>query len=269
MAQTSKLETFLRTHHLSDDEAVTLLKGTKEKPSSLKPLVLGGKKHDILMISDTHCGHKCYNPKIMDHAAKVAQECDYVVHIGDIIEGHYESRRPGHVFELTHIGADAQTKYAAEELKKLGKPLYFITGNHCKTVLKIAGVDIGERLQELVPNSHHLGVQSGSLEFAHGRKLELVHPDGGISYALSYKPQKMIEAYEGGTKPDVLAIGNYHKTGYFMYRNVHAFLAGTLEHQTPFMKNLGIAAHVGFWKLSFTATKNGINAMTPTWYPVM
>jgi hypothetical protein len=35
------------------------------------------------------------------------------------------------------------------------------------------------------------------------------------------------------------------------------------------MKNMGIAAHVGFWKLEFTATKKGINSMTPTYYPVM
>jgi len=64
----------------------------------------------------------------------------------------------------------------------------------------------------------------------------------------SYRPQKITESLEGGTKPDMLAIGHYHKAELIpSYRNVAVLQAGTFERQTPFMARQGLAAHVGGW----------------------
>jgi hypothetical protein len=76
----------------------------------------------------------------------------------------------------------------------------------------------------------------------------LIHPGGGTSYALSYRAQKIVESLEGGTKPDLLAIGHYHKADMIpSYRNVCAIQTGTFERQTPFMARGGLSAHVGGW----------------------
>jgi hypothetical protein len=65
---------------------------------------------------------------------------------------------------------------------------------------------------------------------------------------MSYKVQKRIEAMSGGEKPNVLAIGHYHKAEYIPeYRNVHAFQTGCLQAQTPFMRGKGISAMIGGW----------------------
>jgi hypothetical protein len=87
------------------------------------------------------------------------------------------------------------------------------------------------------------------------------------SYALSYKPQKIIESLEGGTKPELLTIHHFHKAEYLFYRNVHAFQGATLERQTPFMKNNGLAAHCGYWKIRMKVNPKGITEITPTYFP--
>jgi DNA polymerase II small subunit/DNA polymerase delta subunit B len=58
---------------------------------------------------------------------------------------------------------------------------------------------------------------------------------------------KMIEAMQGGDKPNILAVGHYHKIEYISYRNVHAFQTGTFQAQTPWMRGKGIAAMMGGW----------------------
>lgn len=257
----------LTKYKVSPKELEMLLKH-KDGPRHVdKPYKLGGRKISMLAITDSHCGHQAYDPRVMDLAAKVAKTCDFAIHAGDIVEGHYEHKRPGHVFELTHVGGDAQVNYAASELRKLQIPLYFIAGNHCNTFMKIAGFDIGKRLEELIPKSTYLGMQHGTLEFDYGKRLQLIHPDGGSSYAISYKTQKIIDAMEGGSKPEILVIGNFHKAEYLFYRNIHAVQGGCLERQTPFMKNLGLAAHVGFWKFDITLNKKGITSFRPTFFP--
>jgi hypothetical protein len=57
----------------------------------------------------------------------------------------------------------------------------------------------------------------------------------------------MVEAMSGGEKPNILAVGHYHKAEYFPYRNVHCFQTGCFQAQTPFMRGKGIAAFMGGW----------------------
>jgi predicted phosphodiesterase len=73
----------------------------------------------------------------------------------------------------------------------------------------------------------------------------------------SYKPQKIVESLSGGTKPDILAIGHFHKAEYLFYRNVHILQAGTMQNQTPFMQTKGLSAHVSGWMLDLFAKKDG------------
>jgi hypothetical protein len=61
---------------------------------------------------------------------------------------------------------------------------------------------------------------------------------------------------EGGTKPNLLGIGHFHKAEFLpSYRNIAVFQAGTFEKQTPFMARKGLAAHVGGWVISVTVGK--------------
>lgn len=266
------MEIYEQLSRYSPEEVKQLLKQLKKPAVVERPVLkLGSRNAKALIISDTHIGNKCYLSEGLDLAARVAKnrKVDFVLHCGDICDGFY-TNRPGHAFELTHIGADDQVNYAVKELSKFEMPLYFITGNHTRnTFFKNAGYEVGYALEDKIENATYLGNGNGTVQLESGVKIELLHPDGGSAYAISYKPQKWAESIAGGTKPDLAFIGHFHKAEYLFYRNIHIFQAGCLESQTPFMKGKGLAAHTGFWLVTLNTNKDGsIRRITPEFYPM-
>jgi hypothetical protein len=75
--------------------------------------------------------------------------------------------------------------------------------------------------------------------------LSVIHPGGGSAYAISYAPQKIVEALDGGEKPAVMLVGHYHKMEAANIRNVWVLQTGCTQDQTPFMRKKKLAAHVG------------------------
>jgi len=117
-------------------------------------------------------------------------------------------------------------------------------------------VPVGKMIEQALPVYEFLGEEQARVQFETPNgpwTLGLAHPGGGSAYALSYKPQKIIESLEGGTKPNMLAIGHFHKAEMMpSYRNVAGVQAGTFQRQTPFMVRGGLAAHVGGWIIEVT-----------------
>jgi predicted phosphodiesterase len=75
--------------------------------------------------------------------------------------------------------------------------------------------------------------------------MKLMHGGGGSSYAVSYRPQKIVESLQGGEKPNILLLGHYHKQFYAPVRNVHVLLPGCTTDQSVFLRKQSIEAHVG------------------------
>lgn len=259
----------IKEKHLTPLEIKSLLSGEKQA-SVGKEYSIGKTKIIFGVIADGHIGNKFYDSALMDHAAKMFNEkkVDFVIHGGDICEGHYESKRQGSIFELEHVGGDEQIKRAVKELGKIKQPIYAITGNHeTNTFYKMSGFDIGKQLSEKLPNFKYLGQGRGIIKLPNNKKIEVLHPDGGSSYAISYRSQKIAESLEGGTKPEVLLIAHYHKAEYLFYRNIHIIQTGCLEGQTDFMRNKHLSAHKGFWIVEMNLDKKGVTNISPTFYP--
>lgn len=167
---------------------------------------------------------------------------------GDLLDGHKVYK--GQEFELRDLGFEKQmesvVKNSPDEVNT-----FFITGNHDASFKNAAGVPVGSCIGERVQRYKFLGEEQARVRWQTPNgdfDLMLIHPGGGSSYALSYRPQKIVESLEGGTKPDMLAIGHYHKAEFMpSYRNVAVLQAGTFQRQTPFMARQGLAAHVGGW----------------------
>jgi predicted phosphodiesterase len=260
----------IRKSNLTPNEINSLFKSDKPLINSGKNYNHKGKGVYFGVIGDTHMGHQCYDANLMKHAIDTfnKEKVDFVIHAGDILEGHYENKRAGSVFELTHIGGDSQVDLAVKELSQIKKPLYFITGNHeTNTFLKMSGFDIGKQIEDKIPNAHYLGNAKGRIQLPYGQSIEVLHPDGGSSYAVSYRSQKIAESLEGGTKPSILLIGHFHKAEYLFYRNIHIFQTGTLQSQTDFMRNKHLSAHKGFWLVKAKATPKGISEISPKFIP--
>lgn len=179
-----------------------------------------------------------------------------IYHTGDIDEG--EQMRAGHQYECYTQGADDHVKEIVRVYpRREGITTHFITGNHDASIIKRCGYDIGYPIAAQRDDMKYLGQSSAMINLTPNCILELRHPIDGTAYALSYKIQKMIESISGGEKPNILAVGHYHKAEYLFYRNVHAFQTASFQSQTPWMKGKGIAAAVGGWIVEIKVEDDG------------
>ena len=190
-----------------------------------------------------------------------------VYHTGDLTDGL--KMRTGHEYELYEISADdMRDDVVANYPKKDGITTYFITGNHDASIYKHVGYDIGQAIANLRPDMVYLGRDCAVVNLTPHCTLELRHPWDGTAYALSYKIQKMIEAMESDSKPNILAVGHYHKAEYLFYRNVHALQTGCFQSQTPFTRGKGISIHIGGWLVTITVDEEGhIQRFAPEFIP--
>lgn len=209
--------------------------------------------HKIAVSSDWHIGSLCTNiPAISafyDYAESLGITDHYVA--GDLLEGDKVYR--GQQYELADVGLARQVKSLEQLCDSLPESsrTFFITGNHDDSFSKQIGMDVGQYIQDRCRGMIYIGAETGLIEIelpTRPFRIAMLHPDGGTAYALSYKMQRIIEAWEGGSKPHLYVIGHFHKA-FFMprYRNVKGFEAGTFQRQTRFMARRGLAAHVGGW----------------------
>ena len=221
------------------------------------------------IMGDTQIGSKytqlTHLHKFYDICAK--EGIKDVYHTGDITDGL--KMRVGHEYELYEVSADEMRDDVVKNYpKRDGITTHFITGNHDASIYKHVGYDIGAAIARDRSDMNYLGRDCAVVNLTPNCTLELRHPWDGTAYALSYKPQKMIEAMESDSKPNILAIGHYHKAEYLFYRNVHCFQTGCFQGQTPFTRGKGISVHIGGWLVTIHVDENGyIQRITPEFVP--
>ena len=179
-----------------------------------------------------------------------------VYHTGDMDEG--EQMRPGHQYENYTQGVDDHIDEIVKVYpKRKGITTHFITGNHDTSIFKRVGFDIGSVIAGRRDDMKYLGRDRAIIQITPNCEMELRHPWDGTAYALSYKMQKMIEAIGADEKPNILAVGHYHKIEYMFYRNVHAFQTGCFQGPTPFTVGKGISVHLGGWIIEINVDEKG------------
>ena len=226
-----------------------------------------GEEFRALFVTDTHWGAKHSPTQYWELALEEAYKngCTHIFHGGDMIEGM--SNRPDHVYSLSHIGFSAQMDLAQEMLEMTELPIFIVSGNHDLWALKSGGLKAVEDVAKRLSHVTFLGDDIGTAVI-NGTNWMLHHgQDGGGSYAISYRPQKIVEAFSGGEKPHVLMTGHDHKHGYFQIRNVHCILGGALCRQSSWMRATRKANFDGFWILKAGIADKQIKWMENRWYP--
>lgn len=190
-----------------------------------------------------------------------------VYHTGDLTDGL--KMRVGHEYELYEVSADDMRNDVVKNYpQRDGITTHFITGNHDASIYKQVGYDIGQAIANARLDMNYLGRDCATINLTPNCTLELRHPWDGTAYALSYKLQKMIEAMESDSKPNILAVGHYHKAEYIFYRNVHALQTACFQGQTPFTRGKGISVHIGGWIVTIHVDENGtIKRFSPEFIP--
>lgn len=190
-----------------------------------------------------------------------------VYHTGDITDGL--KMRAGHEYELYVTSADEMLDDVVKNYpKRKGITTHFITGNHDASLYKHVGYDIGRDISKDRSDMVYLGRDCAVVNLTPNCTLELRHPWDGTAYAISYKIQKMIEAMEADSKPNILAVGHYHKAEWIFYRNVHALQTACFQSQTPFTRGKGISVWMGGYIVTVRVDKDGhIQGFAPEFVP--
>ena len=221
------------------------------------------------LMGDTQLGSKYAQITQLHKYYDICEQLEIanVYHTGDITDGL--KMRPGHEYELYCTSADELKDDVIKNYPKInGITTHFITGNHDASLYKHVGYDIGSAISNERTDMKYLGRDCAVVHLTPNCTLELRHPWDGTAYAISYKPQKMIEAMESDSKPNILGIGHYHKAEYIFYRNVHCFQTGCFQGQTPFTRGKGISVHLGGWILTVYVDENGyIQRIVPEFIP--
>lgn len=250
-------------------ELQAIAKGARLTPGYAKVPLIDFDGDEVIFgyMSDTHMGSKYFKEEYFFQALDEfrKENCEYIVHTGDLVEGM--SNRPGHVYELTHIGYHEQKSYAMEMLSQWDEKWYCIDGNHDRWFEKSSGALIVKDISGSLLNVEFVGHDEGDISLKGNAVCKLWHGEDSSSYAVSYRLQKLAEGFTGGEKPHLLLCGHTHKQGYFFERNIHIVSGGSLCVQSNWMRRKRLANHTGFWIIKLIINKNGIAKCTPTWYP--
>lgn len=260
---------------MSDDSVSASLKQRPvETPARVE---WSGDTLRFCQVSDTHLGSKYEQ---LGPLNAVYDECEargipLVLHPGDWVDG--ENMYRGHVYEIHTHGADEQRKYTiAKYPQRKGIVTKGVGGNHDASFLKTAGYDIVQAIAKERADLEYLGPIGRMVDLeCKSRKrqvyrVHLMHPRGGVPYAKTYRIQKIVEGYEGGSKPDMLLAGHLHFQAHTFIRNVHAFQVPCFQRQTPFLKELGLEPVVGAYFFEVEFSKTGevgrLRQELVTWY---
>lgn len=219
------------------------------------------------LIGDTHFNSKYVQLTYLNdfYNQCAAQEITDVYHVGDIDEG--EMMRPGHAYENYRQGADDHILEIVKNYPyRKGITTHFITGNHDASFRKSCGLDIGKQIATKRSDMNYLGRDVANINITDKITMQLRHPWSGSAYALSYRPQKIVESMEAACldKPDILCIGHYHKIEYLFYHGVHVFQTGCFQSATPFTTGKGISVSMGGWIVTVeTDSEGNLKAITP------
>lgn len=212
------------------------------------------------LIADTHIGSLYQRVDALRayYAHCEGEGVETILHAGDVIDGWRVYK--GQEFELIPNARSWQEQrdmFADLAPRSKHITTYFITGNHDQSFKKLVGLAVGDELQRARPDWKCLGQDAATIVLKTrgglNYKAMLLHPNGGVAYALSYRLQKIIESVSGGQKPNLISVGHYHKSLHVPgYRNVEGFYPGTFQSQTPLMIQQSSIAQIGGWIITIT-----------------
>jgi predicted phosphodiesterase len=239
-------------------------------PKQLERILIAKKSIDIkpfnIQIGETYTfgamadNHSCSSEERLEalhtyyHEAK-KRGVEDVYNAGDVLAGQGVYR--GQEYELHTFGADNQVSYLVKNYpRERGITTHFVTGNHDYAFYKQIGLDVGIMIAERRDDMNYLGPFQGDVMYKGIPLIRVVHPDGGMAYALSYRMQKYVEQISSGKKPRIIISGHQHTAVYFLYRNIHVVQAGAFEGQTKLILRKGINPSIGGWIITIKLAKD-------------
>ena len=225
------------------------------------------------IVSDTHAGSIKEQLTNLNLAYDIfhAHGISEVYNAGDMTAGIKMYK--GQEFEVHQHGADKQRDWTIKNYpQRKGIKTYAIAGNHDGSFLKEAGYDIVRAICKDREDLVYCGFCFGQIALENGLRIELLHPDGGVPYAQSYRSQKINEARGRGEDiPHITLYGHMHISLFNPYLDVYDIMCGCFEGQTTYEKRKGLLPQIGCWIIEVTTKQiNGkpeITRIYQEWIP--
>lgn len=228
-----------------------------------------GTKIKFGVVSDTHIGSKTHNREALETAydIMVDEGIRVVYHVGDFVDGygiyrHQARSLYAHTFdEQVELCAEIYPKRDSIITKGIG-------GNHdLEGEFGKMAADPVRAICNQRDDIEYLGPYSAWIELPNGAYIHMLHPMGGAGYAISYRAQKLAEAYEAGKKPAMLFIGHWHRQGNFKHREIATFLVGAFQNANDYSVRIGGGPpNVGFHIIEATLADDGsLVRIKPEW----
>lgn len=208
------------------------------------------------LISDTHYGNKmCAKDEIgefMDKAKDDWAEC--FIHCWDLVD--WDNVYTGQIYELDKLWFDAQLQEIVKEYPDVWLDTYLCQGNHDESFLKKTGWDIGKAISMIRKDIINLGFYDARIKL-NGVDINAHHWGGNMSYARSYKPQKLMETINPKDQPHIFAAGHWHTALYMFYRKIHWFLPWAFLKENLLAKRFNLDNTIGGWVIEVEIDEKG------------
>lgn len=227
-----------------------------------------GKPSKFAVLSCTHLGSRWQQITHLHtfYSYAYKQGVRTFLHCGDVVDG--EKMHRGQEYGIFVHGADAQIRYAVKNYPKLkGAKTLMLAGNHDLSFWKNAGLNVVEAICDQRSDLEYVGadfafVQMGTVSVG------MHHSRGGVPYARSYRPQKIVEQTAPERKSNFLFIGHWHVQCLIPgYRNVNVASMGAFQAQTDFLQSLGLYPNVGGMIVTFVPDEHGLASATYEFVP--
>ena len=228
------------------------------------------------VIADTHLCSKYARLDVLNALYDVyAREGIRDVYLaGNWIDGEAKFNK----YDLFCIGIENQIQYFLKNFpKRDGVTTHVLSGDdHEGWYVQREGVNIGKVLHDRANEAGRtdiadIGYMERDLCFKKKKGksvVRIIHGGGGSAYAVSYQPQKYVEALQGGEKPSLIVAGHWHKYDWCYPREVNFLSCGCVQDQTPFMRKKRIQAMVGGCIVELRQDNKGIFVRTRVeWMP--
>ena len=211
-------------------------------------LDLGSEHIRLGVLSDTHGGSRYEQLTALRsfYAYADDRKVDAFVHAGDVTQGS-DRMHKGMELEVHAHGADAQAAYVVATYprsKRRGVKTYVIAGNHDDSFLKDGGINVVRRIAAQRADMQYIGQDAAYLNIG-GLRCYVVHPDGGSSYAKSYKPQKLSESLPLDRRVALLLVGHYHNYGSFRQKETQSLMLPCFQSQYAWLARKALHPDIG------------------------
>ena len=252
---------------VEDDGEVVLDRQHRASDLTIDLTQFYGEQLKVAIISCTHFGNKYRQLGALSGLYDICErdKVSVVIHSGDLTDGI--GMYKGQEYDQYALGADEQVAATVEEYPRAPVKTLVIGGNHDYSFKRRSGTNVVKRICAERGDLEYCGMLAANFTLGDRVTFRVMHARGGVPYARSYRGQKSNEAMgRGDHVPQVLSIGGMHVVDYVPYLNVHTFLCGCFQGQTPYLQEKGLFPDIGAWIATMNLGDDGrINRCLLEW----